>query len=137
MPLVLSSDDFGKLLLRVTIAGLLLFHGIHKLLNGIGGIEQTLTDKGLPGFIAYGVYVGEVLAPILVIIGFKCRAAAAVIAFNMAVAIGLRHMGDLTKLGGAGAWGVELQMLFLLGAVAIAFLGSGRYSISRGRGALD
>jgi uncharacterized membrane protein YphA (DoxX/SURF4 family) len=28
-----------------------------------------LVEKGLPGFIAYGVLIGEVVAPILIIVG--------------------------------------------------------------------
>ena len=60
--------DFGILLLRIIIAGLMLFHGISKL-NNISGIENTLTEAGLPAIMAYGVYVTELIAPILIIIG--------------------------------------------------------------------
>ncbi len=54
----LSHDDAGKLLLRLAVGGLMLFHGLHKLLDGVGGISGMLVAKGLPGFIAYGVLVG-------------------------------------------------------------------------------
>ncbi len=37
----------------------MLFHGLHKLFAGIDGISGMLIAKGLPGFIAYGVLVGE------------------------------------------------------------------------------
>jgi putative oxidoreductase len=45
-----------------------------------------LVEKGLPGFIAYGVLIGEVVAPILIILGFLTRPAALVLAFTMVVA---------------------------------------------------
>ncbi len=62
----LSHDDAGKLLLRLAVGGLMLFHGIHKLIDGVDGISGMLAAQGLPGFIAYGVLVGEVVAPLLV-----------------------------------------------------------------------
>ena len=38
----LSHDDAGKLLLRLAVGGLMLFHGLHKLLDGVGGISGML-----------------------------------------------------------------------------------------------
>ena len=55
--------DTGLLILRLTLGILMLFHGIAKITNGVGGIEGMLTSKGLPAFLAYGVYVGEVIVP--------------------------------------------------------------------------
>ena len=52
---MLAHEDFGRLLLRLTVGGLMLFHGLHKLIGGIDGIAGMLVAKGLPGFIAYGV----------------------------------------------------------------------------------
>lgn len=52
------------------------------------------------------------------------------IAFNMAVAVYLVHSKSLFTLGAHGAWSLEAPMFFLLGALAIAFLGSGKYAVS-------
>ena len=49
-----SHEDLGRLLLRLAVGGLMLFHGVHKLIGGIDGIAGMLAAKGLPGFIAYG-----------------------------------------------------------------------------------
>jgi putative oxidoreductase len=123
------SDDTGKLILRLTIGILILLHGISKLSNGIGSISGMVASQGLPGFFAYGVYIGEVLAPVLLIIGLFTRPAAAVVAINMLVAIWLAHMGTIATLGKTGGWALELQGLFLFGAVAVIFLGAGRLSV--------
>jgi putative oxidoreductase len=125
------SDDAGKLVLRLTLGLLMLLHGIAKLRTGVSGIEGMLEGNGLPGFIAYGVYVGEVLAPLLLIFGFHARTGAVLIAVNMLFAIGLAHMGDLASLGRTGGWAIELQAFFLFTAVAVALLGPGRYAINR------
>lgn len=67
------NEDIGKLILRVSIAGLMLFHGVFKLFNGIDGIKGLVTQSGLPEFLAYGVYFGEIVFPILIIIGLYTR----------------------------------------------------------------
>ncbi len=71
---MLDNADLGKLIVRLTLGGLLLFHGIAKLLNGIGFIEGQLASHGLPTILAYGVYIGgEVIAPLMVILGYQTR----------------------------------------------------------------
>ncbi|MBY0439587.1 MAG: DoxX family protein [Burkholderiales bacterium] len=125
------SDDAGKLVLRLTLGLLMLLHGIAKLRTGVSGIEGMLEGNGLPGFIAYGVYVGEVLAPLMLILGFHARTGAVLIAVNMLFAIGLAHPGDVAALSRTGGWAIELQAFFLFTAVAVALLGPGRYAINR------
>ena len=112
----------GVLLLRFTVAGLMLFHGVAKLRNGLGGIESLLAESGLPTWIAYGVLVGEVLAPLLVIAGVWVRAAAWIMAINMIVAVGLAHPSELFELGRTGGYRLELQAFFFFCSVAIALL---------------
>jgi putative oxidoreductase len=124
------AEDTGKFILRVTLGVLFLLHGVHKLINGIGGIEGMLEGAGLPAFLAYGVYVGEVLAPILVILGWHARVGAALIAFTMVVAIALAHPTQLFDLTSHGGWALELQGMFLFSAVAIALMGPGRLSVN-------
>lgn len=132
-------DDIGKLILRLAIGGLMLPHGMAKFGEGtFAYIQKTLVDHGLPAFMGYGVYVGEVLAPILIIIGFLTRPAAAVFAFNMVMAIYLSHATELIAINPqTGGLVLDLQYLYLLGAIAIGFLGAGKYSISGGTSKWD
>jgi len=127
----MDTQSIGKLIVRVMVGGLLLFHGIDKVLHGIGYIEGMMTVQGLPTYVALGVYIGEVLAPLLLLLGWRSRWWAAVVTFNMAVAIYLVHSKSLFTLGAHGSWSLESPMLFFLGALAIVFLGSGKYAISR------
>jgi putative oxidoreductase len=133
----MASGEIARLLLRLMVGGLMLLHGINKIQSGPGKIAEMVSNRGLPHALAYGVYIGEVLAPILVLLGFWTRPAALVIAFNIVIAISLAHMGDVLHLNKGGGWAIELQALYLFGAVCIALLGAGRYSISRGDGRLD
>ena len=123
------NSDLGRLLLRITLGVCILFHGIAKLQGGVDGIAQGITAMGLPGFIAYGVYVGEIVAPVLLIIGWFTRIGAALIAVNMIFAIAIAHSADLFKIGEHGGWALELQGMYLMTAIALALLGPGRLSI--------
>ena len=124
-----SSADLGKLLLRVVLGVLILFHGVSKLIHGPGYILGVVTGAGLPSFIAYGVCVGEVVAPLMLLLGYWTLVGGLIIVINMLVAIGLVHMGQLATLADTGGWALELQGMYFGTALAIMLLGAGRYSL--------
>lgn len=126
---MLDNADLGKLIIRLTLGGLMLFHGIAKLINGIGFIEGQLASHGLPAFLAFGVYIGEIVAPLMVILGYQTRIGALIIVFNMIVAIALVHGHQLLSLSSNGGWALELQGFFLFTAIALMFLGPGKYKL--------
>ena len=109
-------------LLRLSLAAMMLMHGIAKLVNGIGGIQNLVAARGLPPAVAYGVYLGEVVAPVLVLANLWVQPAAFVMAVNMVFAIALAHAGDMLTLRRTGAWGIEGQALFLFGSLAVTLL---------------
>jgi len=125
------SENLGKLVLRLMLGGMMLFHGIDKALHGIAFIKGIVHVHGLPEALAYGVYIGEILAPIFIIIGWKSRVWAGVIVINMAIAVYLTQMGAFLKLGAHGAWALEVPMFYLLSALVLALVGSGKYAIVR------
>ncbi|MET0541586.1 MAG: DoxX family protein [Variovorax sp.] len=126
---MIRSDDTGKLILRLALGVLILLHGVAKLSGGVGYIAGLLTSHGLPSALAYLVYIGEIVAPVLLIVGIYTRPAAWITVINMLVAIALVHMKDLSSLGKNGGWALELQGMFLFAALAVAFLGAGRFSV--------
>ncbi|MDQ0015698.1 DoxX family protein [Variovorax sp. LT1R20] len=125
-----KSDDTGKLVLRLALGILILLHGVAKVTKGVDGIGGMLASHGLPAFLAYGVYVGEILAPALLIVGLFTRPAAVIVAINMLVAIWLVHRKDLGAINGQGGWALELQGMFLFAAISLAFTGGGRFGLS-------
>ena len=130
-------ENLGKLILRISIGGLMLFHGIHKLTHGFDMIGEMLVKNHLPRELMWGVPVGEVLAPLMLIFGWKARPAAALIVFTMAMSIYLVFRDGLLKLNEYGALNYEMNLLYLFGALAIMFLGAGQYSVSGGKSKLD
>lgn len=127
----MRTDDLGKLTLRLTVGGLMLFHGIYKIQNGVSFIEGMLIEEGFPAWIANGVYVAEVVAPILIILGWGARLAATAIMIDMLAALMLVHANEVLSVSArGGAWAVELPMFFLMSSLAIVIMGSGAFSLS-------
>ena len=128
---LMNNDALGKLIVRLTVGILVLFHGASKLLHpgSVDFIGTTLAGAGLPEALAYGVYVGEIIAPLMIIIGLYSRIGGLLVAINMVFAILLVHSGDLFALTEHGGWRLELQAFYLFTAVAVIFLGSGKLAV--------
>ncbi|MEL1240712.1 DoxX family protein [Flavobacterium flavipallidum] len=124
-----KNTDLGLLILRIAVGGLMLLHGIAKFghTEGIGGM---LTEKGLPAFMSYGVYITEVIAPILILIGFRTRLASAVYVFGALFALFLAHSSELFELSEHGGWKLELLGLYISGALCLFFTGGGKLAAS-------
>ena len=124
-----NNSDIAKLLLRVTLGGLMLFHGVHKIIYGIDGVIGMVTSAGLPEFVAYGVFIGELLAPIFIMLGLYARVASVVLAFTMVMAIFLAY-GFSFSLSKYGGLAMESPLLFLVMSVLVFLLGSGKYGVN-------
>lgn len=129
-----SEGDAGRLVLRVVLGVMVLLHGVAKITGGNAFVASVVAKAGLPEGVAYLVYIGEVLAPLLVIAGAWTRAAALVIVINMIAAVLLAGRSRLFAINEFGGYGLELEAMFLFSALAVALLGAGRYSLSGAHG---
>lgn len=129
-----AADDAGKLVIRVVLAGLLLFHGVSKLIGGVGFITGMLAQAGLPSALGYLVYIGEVVAPLFILFGVYTRLAGLVVVINMIVAVLLVHTSQFFTLNQTGGWALELQAMYFAAGVALALMGAGRYSVGGAAG---
>lgn len=117
--------DLGLLILRVGISALFLVHGIDKIGRLSADPIQFADPIGI-GATATLILaiIGEVLSPVLVIIGFKTKLATLPAIATMAVAAFIQHGSDpLAKK--------ELALIYLLSFVVIFFTGAGKYSIDK------
>ncbi len=117
--------NLGLLLLRLGFGGLMLTHGIPKMMKILSG-DFSFGDPigiGEPASLVLAV-LGEVVFPFLVIIGFKTRIAAIPVIITMAIAAFIVHAADPfgTK---------EMAILYLIGFTAIALLGAGKYAVDK------
>lgn len=114
----------GALLLRSGVSLLMMTHGWPKLQKLMSGGQIEFFDfLGLgPAVSLFLAVVGELVAPLLIIIGFQTRLAAGLAAFTMAVAAFYVHAGD--PLGDR-----EAALMYFIGFLAIALLDHGRWSV--------
>lgn len=126
-----GNDELGKLVLRLTLGFLMLFHGVAKTINpgSLEFIKGQLAELSLPAFISYGVFLGEIVAPLLIILGFFSRLGGLLVVGNMLFALVLVHSEEFLTLSETGGWALELQGLFLLSGFAIFLMGSGRFAV--------
>src|SRR5437773_9545543 len=82
-----KTTDIGKLILRVSLGVLVLLHGIGKLISGPEFVLKVVGAAGLPTALGYLVYLGEVIAPVFLIVGLWSRMAALIVAAILAVAV--------------------------------------------------
>ncbi|MCF7559013.1 DoxX family protein [Sabulilitoribacter multivorans] len=125
-----TNYDIGLLIIRLIIGIPLLMYGIGKLIYGIDFIQQLLISNGLPSFISYGVYIGEIIAPVLIIIGYKMRLASLVLAINCLVALMLTQAQNIFALNENGGWAIELLAIYILIPIALFFTGGGKFALS-------
>lgn len=124
--------DIGKLILRFSLGFLMIFHGFKKAMTGIEGIKGMMANSGFPEFLAYGVYLGELVFPFLIIIGLWTRVSSLVYALTMGFAIYLVHSSHLLSISEkTGGLVIELPLLFMLGAISLMFIGAGKYSVDK------
>lgn len=120
------NSDLGLLLLRAGISILMLTHGYPKLMKFIDGNMDLVGDPIGVGVLISSILVllGELIAPVLVLIGLKSRVFALIAAATMAVAAFVAHAGD--PIGQK-----EKALLFLIGFLTVAIMGAGRLSIDK------
>ncbi len=129
--------DAALLVLRLLLGILMLFHGVGKLPPPPEFLIDAVAKAGLPGVLAWGVYLGEIVGPILIILGVWTRLGALLIVVNMIVAVLVAHAGDLFRINEQGGYMLELQAMYLFIGVALALAGAGRFSIGGRYGPLN
>lgn len=123
--MIAKNTDLGLLLLRISTGGLMLFHGVSKLIHGISFLVENM------GAFGYAVYIGEVLAPLLILIGFRTRIATVLLAVTCLVAVATAHSQEIFKISEHGGYALELLGLYFFGALALFFTGAGKYAASK------
>ncbi|WP_289057851.1 DoxX family protein [uncultured Flavobacterium sp.] len=123
--MISKNTDLGLLLLRLSTGGLMLFHGVSKLIHGISFLVENM------GAFGYAVYIGEVLAPIAILLGFRTRIAAVLLAITCIVAVATAHAQEIFSVSDHGGYALELLGLYLFGALALFFTGAGKYAVSK------
>jgi len=116
-------SDLALLLLRLGVGLIFVVAGWGKL-TGIEGVQEFFGNLGIPmaGIMAWVVAIVEFVGGLMVLFGIKIRIPSLLLAFVMVVAL------LTTKLGGEFS-AARLDIMLLLTSLALAILGSGKYSV--------
>ncbi|MBE2984889.1 DoxX family protein [Campylobacter sp. RM9344] len=126
----MKNFNLGLLFIRLGLGICLFLHGFHKITNGIGGVKAILVKSGLSEILAYGVYFGEVLAPLMLIIGFYSRISASIIIATSLFIIYAAYPNPL-EITNYGGFKAEILYLYICMAFCIVFCGSGKYAVKQ------
>jgi putative oxidoreductase len=125
--------DLALLVLRLTLAAVLLYHGLPKVMN-FGATVGAFQSMHIPApTVSAGFAVlSEVIGGILILLGIAVDIAGVLVIIDMLGAIALVHWAngfDFTK----GGW--EHPFTVLAMALALALAGPGGYAVGGGRAA--
>ena len=126
-------QPLALLVLRLVLGAIMIGHGYPKVFGGLSHHVQTVSNMGLPGWLAYFSAAAEFLGGIAMILGLLTRLAALGIVINMAVAIAKVHW----KNGLLGNGGYQFPLALAAIAFALIFFGAGPIAldaIRRGAG---
>lgn len=127
------TEQFGKLLLRLGLGGLVLFHGSHRLLTGLDPVRSMLVTHKLPEAFAYMVYLGEIVGPVLIILGLFTRIGALLIALEVLLLVLLSGIPQVMAIAPDGGYALEVEALYFTAAVSLMLVGGGHITLGRGR----
>ena len=128
----MKNFDLGILFVRLGLGVCLFMHGFAKILHGVGGVKGILAKAGLPEIMAYSSYIGEVVAPIMIILGIFSRIGALlVIGTSLTIMYACHGLGNLLELTNAGGFKAEILYLYIALLLCIIFNGSGKYAIRK------
>ncbi len=120
---------YGTALLRITLGGFLLIHGLIKLLLFTpAGTVQFFCSLGLPPVTAYLVMGGEILGGLALIAGFWTRWAA-LAALPILMGAIVPHSGNGFMFSNTGG-GWEFPVFWAIALVVQALLGDGAFAVS-------
>ena len=120
-----SYFNFSLLFFRVALSASLLTHGYGKFLKLINGDFEFADPLGVGATPSlFFAVLGEFIAPIFIIFGFKTRWASLVSIITMAVITFVVHADDPFK-------GKEKALLFGIGFILLFLQGPGKFSLDK------
>ena|SRR5579872_1200540 len=135
-----TTDDWTGPDLRLYLAFVMIPHAIQHTTGGFGGfgytkvVDHFTSTMHMPWLLAVLVVVIEVLAPLLVLIGFATRLAAASLIVLMTGIVFSSHIQFgffMNWFGAQKGEGFEYHILYMGLASAAFFNGGGKYSVDR------
>ena len=121
--------EVGTFILRVSLGVILIAHSLYLKLMvfSLPGTAQYFASIGLPGVLAYIVFLVESIAGIALILGIKTRLFAALVAPILIGATWTHWPSGWLFSNNGGGW--EFPLFLLFASIALVFMGNGKYAL--------
>ena len=125
-----SKTDLAILLLRLFIGGMFFLHGIGKpMVAGMEQVIQNFNQNNFPAWTAYLSVIIEVIAGIMLLLGWKTRYAALSL-FPVSIGILIYHFPNGWVFQSQGG-GYEYPQLIIISLIVLFLIDGGRYAIDK------
>ncbi len=131
-PGAVLGDGAASFVMRLALGGVMLPHGVQKLVAPAGTIDHFQSAWGVPAVLTVLVIAAEVLGSLGLLVGFATRFCAFAIASVMVGAVFLVHAEHgffMNWTGQQAGEGFEFHLLAIGLAVALMLRGGGRLSV--------
>lgn len=126
----LERQDYAALLLRLTLGGMFLSHGLIKFfVFTLAGTAAFFHSVGFPGWTAYIVAPSEVLAGVALIVGFQTRWIALLTLPILIGTLFVHGPNGFMFSNPHGGW--EYPAFLIAAVVTVSLMGGGRLAFTR------
>ena len=123
-------SDLSYPLIRLSVGGAILVHGVGKLMNGMGPAVANMARNGFQpaGPLAYLIVFLETVGAVCIILGLFTRFFAVGLCIeSLVIAFGVKFANGFN----ANKDGYEMLLIWAIVYLAIALRGAGPYSLDR------
>lgn len=125
-----TAPAYGLALLRVALGAMWVAHALLKpLVFGMAGTAQYLDSVGLPGMLAWPLFLVELLGGLALVFGLFARQVALLLAPVMAVAAWVHVPNGWVHTSPGGGW--EYPVFLTLALLVLWLSGDGAYALRR------
>lgn len=126
-------SDYGALALRASLGVVLLAHSIYLKLVvfTLGGTAEFFVTLGLPGWLAYAVFIIEAVTGVMLIIGYHARIAALAVVPILLGATWAHLPNGWLFTAENGGW--EYPLFLVITALTVALIGEGAFALRPSR----
>jgi len=125
-----TNPNYGPLITRLSLGGILLSHGLLKvLIFTVPGTVGYFASLGLPAIAAYLTVLAEIAGGTAILLGLYTRLAS-LLSIPLLLGAVWAHAGNGWVFSAEGG-GWEFPVLLVLLAIAVAFQGSGPFALRK------
>ncbi|VFR23817.1 putative membrane protein [plant metagenome] len=125
-----TSNKYGVFLLRLALGVMWIAHALLKwFVFTLPGTAQFFESVGIPGFLAYPVFIAELAGGVALVLGIYARQIALLLIPVMTVAAWVHVPNGWVHTSEGGGW--EYPVFLIVTSLALWLIGDGAWALRR------